>query len=762
MLPLHPAYFLLRWFVIILILADTAFWLIICPVDAAPLVNLRITPFARRPGLPRLTEADFVRFNESLEGHVLFKYEGKATEQVALGHVLYRVSYGYMDTLFRNYDVQNTRILTAFSKLGLNKESDWEVHKNTIKDIDERWQHQFTGLKEEYQNYRRLLVESSKREEGEKKNHYLDPVTAANGHVSSEDDHWMGFHDDSDGASHVGHRVKRFVVSATGGIIGFIVTLLSILNFTELGKIKAQASQENSRTSNAHQFIVTKLQDLTEENAETREFTLRLEAAMQKVIQGQKDIQARNQYEFYKQTTYQVIQNEVRKMGSAIDALHQHQLSPLLIPSQTLAASLTALKAKAAKEGLAVPDDSTTFGYQLPVQFTKEDDLTLIIYLHVPLINPSNQFDLYRHIPAPIAIPGSIHNVEIQAEADYIAINRDRTGFVFLDHQDLTSCFQLGAVRVCGLLSYTLREAEKHCLSALFLKRQAAATSVCPIAVIPSSFKVVQISPTEFYVFHPREETVTIECLNKSLNRDVVFRGARLVDLKAGCSAHSPGYMLHATADIFLDGEVATTTAQWKLGQLVANISLDALEVMLPTPPSHPIAVQDLQKEFDEATKPDFDFPWPLTSLISVSTTWITVSIIIFLVYIFRGPLRRLLDCAGRTLSRQGSLISLSAWNHRREPPPEYPGLPDEINEASPSRRASFVAQLHTIAAQIVAGLQTGGRRVAEQVSRAGSRMTSRAASRNDVAREIDEAEGAIFLPPPSPPKRVRINEENR
>ncbi|CAM6054145.1 unnamed protein product [Sphagnum tenellum] len=676
-------------------------------------------------GLPRPSAEERVLFNMSLEAHVLFRPEGKAASHFVGGHLAFTRSFAHIDDSFDDF-AEKRKSLDKYIE-SMPKGSGF---RSKVEESKARWERHIEILLGEWSDSRILLTSNS------------DAETLI-------------------------HRVKRWVTGVIFGIVGFFSMMISLFNVSEVQKVIA-ASETGGGTASAdiaHKFLVTKLQKLTdrmgaaEERLEQQEIIF---FQLEKQFNTYWGVQA---YDHYLRDGYLQLKDEVRAASIAIVALHHNHVTPQLVNTSTLEIAIGHLRAVAAVQGLIMPDPSASFAYTLPVQFVRRPNLTVSFIIHTPLISALDKFELYRFVDVPIALTNSVHSVSITPEAPYLAINTDRTGFVFISTDELRDCLRIGDTRICQNLNYMLRESDSYCLSALFLQSQAA-TKVCPITIIPSAFKVAQLSQTEFYCFHPYHALVRVECPeNHSAEEAIAYRGARLLTIPPGCSGRSPGYVARATEDLFVSGTILQKTTHWRLGQLIANISLAALDYMLPVPPKRPVAVEDIQREYAELVKPmtawTFSLPWHWTLGMSLTSTILLIVAAGSCAFCCRGPLRDCMECAGRNLSRAGSLASIPGWPE--DPPRYHDVLDDEGVERQPrgGRRRRSLDAFNAAAVRFRESFRAGTRQMTANAARLSSRWSSRLSLGRGEANPADESAGRLrpILRPgtPTPGRAARL-----
>ena len=374
---------------------------------------------------------------------------------------------------------------------------------------------------------------------------------------------------------------------------------------------------------------------------------------------------------------------------------------------------------------------------------------------------------LYHYERIPVALKNSVHSIELEPEADFLAISSERNSFQLLEDAQISTCDRLGRLYLCPNTNYKLSRTSDYCLTSLFLQRADDSSRLCATAIIPEKTVVVQQSQTSFYIFHHKESLLTIECPTKSPEK-VEFRGSRLVTVAAGCFGHSAFYSFSAHEEYTVNTTVKTSQPLWRFGALLQDVPLQDLELMYPEPPKAKVLLVNIKEEYEAALAavPD-PFPWHLNLGLSITSTIAVVAATVSVVFCCR---RRLTNAAKSLLAepeeprrpiiyrrQEGVDLGIEAREGEETPPPGYtrsPSTPDP-RRRSRSPRAPALLRNH-----MSGSFYRHLRRAARSMSDLRSTLGGSRGSLTSIADTTDAEEGRPLRsqPPssaPPPPPRV-------
>ena len=410
-------------------------------------------------------------------------------------------------------------------------------------------------------------------------------------------------------------RAKRFAPFIIPAVVGGVAALsatagvaMSVINSNTLTHMKEQ--DDNRRE--AQEFVIQKIQTNYERTQQLDQELHVIKHQANWLINQTTELIERaqlNDFDNQLRNVFDLIEHEVKARAHGYVALLHGQFSPMLINASAMTSASRAIQAATDARGYSFPVNDLAFLYQLPATYLMEDDGQVTAFLNVPLINKNAVWDLYRLVTIPIALPGSMHSMSLEPEADYLAILSSKDGFMYLTSQQLQECHQAPDMHICPNMAYEYRVPEDYCITSLFKLKHSAISQVCRTALAPAKVQVEQVSTTDFMVFHPREEGLVMTCPHE--NRAITpWRGAKLVTVPEDCVGDGVGYQLSPTASLTVNLTVITIQSVWRIKELTHNIPLPALDVMVPTPPERYVDTDDLVTQYWQIAKKTPALTW--------------------------------------------------------------------------------------------------------------------------------------------------------
>jgi hypothetical protein len=183
-----------------------------------------------------------------------------------------------------------------------------------------------------------------------------------------------------------------------------------------------------------------------------------------------------------------------------------------------------------------------------------------------------------------------------------------------------------------------LKDFRSFCLTSLFLDLDLA-TNVCPTAVVPDKVVITQVDRNEYYVFHPRNETLSIDCKKAGGDNRYHFWGARKIQIPEGCMGYVKEYSLTSSIDQTLNVSVSAHSTKWKLQQLLNNLTTRNLEILVPIPPQRDIPMEVLSERYTLDRGQMFHAPAHCNFGFSMTGTIILTTILLMCICCCRKPI---------------------------------------------------------------------------------------------------------------------------
>jgi hypothetical protein len=465
----------------------------------------------------------------------------------------------------------------------------------------------------------------------------------------------------------------------------------------------------------------------------------------------------------------QIAQKTVDERINALDFLLQNALSPRLISRSVAFDALQAVIQTAALNGFEVPDTSPAFIYKTRASFLMEGRRLLVI-VALPVYKPEEIYAAYSLNCMPIRLPNSHATVQIAPEYSHIAVNKKRDYWIPLSKEILDECDEFAAVTICTNINFKLKNFQNSCISSLFEDDAEGAKQNCPVVFVPDKTKIVQISETEFLIYHAKKLSLTISCgpSEAATHSQVVrFQGLRKVKLGEQCLARSRDYLLEVFPDFHLNMTVITdlpryvlSDMDWSVKDLVGDIELPKLDTLVPQHLLSPLPVQDILKQFHQL-KPFVP-----------SSVWLPpFGAAVCLIAIAVAALCLLICCCRRKLATTAARLAMDQTQHMapRTPPiyrPDHSPRPLRREYAYSTYRAAncddpddqepFVLPPASEMVKLPSPLHTPA--TIKRMPPFDARLLTFAKLNDDVNREQEYLLEPLPIPPPIPPPKPTLS----
>ena len=224
--------------------------------------------------------------------------------------------------------------------------------------------------------------------------------------------------------------------------------------------------------------------------------------------------------------------------------LMNSKLSLQLISPNKLVSVWRQLKRKAKRSTLLF--DSPLQLLQLPSTFLLHNNLTLTVYLHVPLAQ--TELTLYKYVPFPIHQDNDAFPIIIQPPKPFLAIGANHKLHLELSPTDLdSSCYRFLGTYVCDDIPLFLANPATSCLGALFTKTLHNITTLCPLSTFPGQFAAEATDNDTLLVYVAQPTSYTGACGTKLIPATSLTRYTT-IHLRPECHISSQYFHIQATA----------------------------------------------------------------------------------------------------------------------------------------------------------------------------------------------------------------------
>ena len=219
---------------------------------------------------------------------------------------------------------------------------------------------------------------------------------------------------------------------------------------------------------------------------------------------------------------------------SAIQQAQNQKLSTTIFNSTVLKSTFDTLHIKAiieeAKLFITHPSDL----YQLESSFINFKGDSISIIVHVPMAKSSQIFNLYQHLPIPLAQSFSTNlTITPKLDQDMIAIGANNN-YKTLSKIDLAQCKTLGEYFLCDGRDVVQTDLEDNCLGALFRRNIDHVLLNCQFEIGDAKERVITLGRNQYIITTPTPFEATKICENQAHSSVSINRISR-IKIEEGC-----------------------------------------------------------------------------------------------------------------------------------------------------------------------------------------------------------------------------------
>ena len=241
---------------------------------------------------------------------------------------------------------------------------------------------------------------------------------------------------------------------------------------------------------------------------------------------------------------FSVVAHFIDAFEQGYTQLMNSKLSLQLISPNKLVAVWRQIKRKAKRSTLLF--DSPLQLLQLPSTFLLHNNLTLTVYLHVPLAQ--TELTLYKYVPFPIHQNNDAFPIIIEPTKPFLAIGANHKLHLELSPTDLdSSCYRFLGTYVCDDIPLFLANPATSCLGALFTKTLNNITTLCPLSQFTGQFAAEATNNDTLLVYVAEPTSYTGACGTKLIPA-TSLRRYTTIHLRPECHISSQFFHIQATA----------------------------------------------------------------------------------------------------------------------------------------------------------------------------------------------------------------------
>ena len=195
----------------------------------------------------------------------------------------------------------------------------------------------------------------------------------------------------------------------------------------------------------------------------------------------------------------------------------------------------------------------------LPASYTIYADMSLTVFLHVPLA--ATQFNLFKYVPFPIIPDDTELPLIVKPKHDryFLAITTSQQAHLEFSTDELSqNCYNFYNNYICDDISFFHTRPDSTCLSSLYTGQQHALDRLCHISEFQHDFVSHCLERNKILVFSRIATSYKIVCpQNSSDVRGKTLYGHSIIDLDPQCRIDAPDFHIQSTAMSYLKTTVS-------------------------------------------------------------------------------------------------------------------------------------------------------------------------------------------------------------
>jgi len=240
-----------------------------------------------------------------------------------------------------------------------------------------------------------------------------------------------------------------------------------------------------------------------------------------------------------------MIEDEVDKLWSAMQAAQHRRLSIKLLSAKSMSSLFRRISSRAAASGNQLLLDRPSDLYQIEMSYCYDgEDVTLI--LHVPMAQSSTTLRLLKFLPFPFSFSAT-HFLMPQPEKKLLAISSDEPRLSMeIKEADLEGCHRVNNLYLCERQGILKNRMDLTCLGSLYGQKFKRAIELCEMKALPISEQVLQLNDHWFLVYAMQQFTAYITCRNHTSSEIHLAVGVNKISVSANCKVKLQDHVLYA------------------------------------------------------------------------------------------------------------------------------------------------------------------------------------------------------------------------
>ena len=246
------------------------------------------------------------------------------------------------------------------------------------------------------------------------------------------------------------------------------------------------------------------------------------------------------------------IKEQYRKIHRCLSTLvSTKRLSTAVVSPPEVYHQLTAIAQQLRGEGMELLMEEKQEVYEMETSYVLFENMTLAIFVHLPVGKLGGEKKLYRYIPTPFRFENRTELFMVDPPRELLASSTmDDGDQIELSAVDFEMCDSVRSTYYCPGRSRWSYDTRLSCLTALFRRDASVMKEKCPLTPIPHEDMSVQLDEKTFVLAIKEEEVFRFIC-NDQLVTSMKMSGLIRMEIPRDCVAEGEWMKLLPTHDLF-------------------------------------------------------------------------------------------------------------------------------------------------------------------------------------------------------------------
>jgi len=311
------------------------------------------------------------------------------------------------------------------------------------------------------------------------------------------------------------------------------------------------------------------------------------------------------------------------------ERLFSHRLPSCFLNTTSIEQTHTRLTLQAARKGLIPVSQSSSSYLQYEVSFIIQNS-QLHIFVHVPLMDMTQNLEILQFFPIPIPVTSTIH-LQIIPPDLHLIISKDGSHATIATHT-LDHCLSYSDFYFCDKPIILSKSLSSSCLGAIYAQNFTNLENKCPVTFHFASEIVSALSAGEILIYSSKPQTIQVSC--PSGMKHIAIHLQHIFTFNPGCHVVTSEHQFTIGFDLTINDDIQRWPTIWNVSDSVFGLNSDSLDKVikdLHLIDSAPTSLRDIKRLISNQTH----------SKINIIATIFCIIIFIFLIFIFSFLLYR-------------------------------------------------------------------------------------------------------------------------